>query len=46
MPFDDCLNDSYVDVLLKCVLSVALVLWGFGPIIRNEQKVCCITSGK
>ena len=42
---------SYVDVLLKRVLSMVLVLWGVGPILRNGygnqgQKVCCISPGE
>ena len=45
---DDWVN---IDVLLKSVVSVALVMWGVGPILRNGyggsgQKVCCIASGK
>ena len=28
-------NGSYVDVLLKRVVSVVLVLWGVGPVLRN-----------
>ena len=50
-PSDDKVNGSYVDVLLKRVVRVALVLWGVGPFPRNwygnyGQKVCCIASGK
>ena len=50
-PLDDGVNGSYVNVLLKCVVMVALVLWGVGPVPRNwygnyGQKVCCIASGK
>ena len=50
--FDDWVNNgSYVDVLLKRVLSMVLVLWGVGPIIRDgygdqKQKVCYIAAGK
>ena len=32
---DDWVNGSYVDVLLKRVVSVVLVLRGVGPILRN-----------
>ena len=50
-PFVDCVNGSYVDVLLKRVLSVVSVLWGVGPILRNGyrnqgQKVCCNAPGE
>ena len=34
-PSEDWVNGSYVDVLLKRVVSVVLVLWGVGPILRN-----------
>ena len=34
-PLEDWVNGSYVDVLLKRVVSVVLVLWGVGPILRN-----------
>ena len=34
-PLEDWVNGSYVDVLLKRVMSVVLVLWGVGPILRN-----------
>ena len=35
VPLDDWVNSSYDDVLLKRVVSVVLVLWGVGPILRN-----------
>ena len=49
--FDDWVNGSYVDVLLKRVLSMVLELLGVGPILRDEygnqrQKVCYIGPGK
>ena len=31
-------NGSYVDVLLKRVVSVVLVLWGVGPVLRNGYE--------
>ena len=34
-PLEDWVNGSYVDVLLIRVVSVVLVLWGVGPILRN-----------
>ena len=34
-PLDGWVNSSYDDVLLKRVVSVVLVLWGVGPILRN-----------
>ena len=48
---DDWVNGSYVDVLLKRVVSVVLVLRGVGPVLRNGygdegQNVCCIASGE
>ena len=51
VPLDDWLNGSYIDVLLKRVVSVVLVRWGVGPILRNGyggygQKLCSIASGK
>ena len=33
-PLNDWINGSYV-VLLKGVVSVVLVMWGVGPILRN-----------
>ena len=35
VPLDDWVNGSHVDVLLKRVVSVVLVMWGVGPILRN-----------
>ena len=32
---DDWVNGSHADVLLKRVVSVVLVMWGVGPILRN-----------
>ena len=45
MPLDDGVNGSYVDVLLKGVVSVVLVLCGVGPVLRSGngnlgQKYC------
>ena len=34
-PLDDWINGSCVDVLLKRVVTVVLVLWGDGPILRH-----------
>ena len=34
-PLDDPANGSYVDILLKRVLSVVIVLWGVGTILRD-----------
>ena len=34
-PLDDWVNDGYVDIYSRAV-SVVLVLWGVGPILRNE----------
>ena len=31
-PLDDWVNGSYVDVLLKRVVSVVLAMWQVGPI--------------
>ena len=31
----DSVNGSYVDVLLKRLVSVVFVLWGVGPVLRN-----------
>ena len=50
-PFDDLVNGSYADVLLKRVLRVVLALWGVGSILRNGyrnqgQNVCSIGPGK
>ena len=50
-PLYDGVNGSYIDVLLKRVVSVILLLWGVGSVLRNEygnygQKVCCIASEK
>ena len=49
-PLDDSVNGGYVDIYSRMV-SVVLVLWGVGPILRNgygneEQKVCYIAPGK
>ena len=39
LPLDECVNGSYyVGVLLKCVVSVVLVLWGVGPVLRNGYR--------
>ena len=35
VPLDDGVNGSYVDVLLKSVVSVVLVLCGVGPVLRS-----------
>ena len=32
-------NGSYVAVLLKQVVSVVLVLWRVGPVLRNEHEI-------
>ena len=50
VPFSYWVNGSYVDVLLKRVLSVVSVLWGVGPILRNgygnqRQKVRSLLQG-
>ena len=42
---------SYVGVLLKRLLSMVLVLWGVGPILRNRygnqgRKECCVAPGE
>ena len=47
---DYSVNGGYVDIYSR-VVSVVLVLWGVGPILRNgygneEQKVCYIAPGK
>ena len=49
-PLDDWVNGGFVDIY-SYLVSVVLVLWGIGPILRNkfgndEQKVCYIASGK
>ena len=33
-PLDDSVNGGFVDIY-SCVVSVVLVLWGVGPILRN-----------
>ena len=33
-PLDDSVNGGYVDIYSR-VVSVVLVLWGVGPILRN-----------
>ena len=47
---DYSVNGGYVDIYSR-VVSVVLVLWGVGPILRNgygnkEQKICYIARGK
>ena len=34
-PLDNGVNGSYVDVLLKHMVSMILVLWWGGPVLRN-----------
>ena len=34
-PLDDGVNGSYANVLLKRVISIVLVLWRVGPVLRN-----------
>ena len=34
MPLDDSVNGGYVDIY-SCVVSVVLILWGVGPILKN-----------
>ena len=49
-PLDDWVHGGYIDICSQ-VVSLVLVLWGVGPILRNgygnkKQKVCYIASGK
>ena len=37
VPLDDRVNGGYVDIYSR-VVSAVLVLWGVGPILRNEQR--------
>ena len=48
-PFDDWVNGSYVDVLLKHLLSVVSVLWGVGPMgmeIRDKKCVALLQGSE
>ena len=37
-PLDDGVNGSHVDVLIKRVVSVVLVLWGVGSVLKNGYE--------
>ena len=37
-PLDDGVNGSHVDLLIKCVVSVVLVLWGAGSVLKNGYQ--------